>query len=109
MLAVSTCSEGQNRRKMVLSWLVVDVIFVLHHVLLHIFTIIAIVGQANGRELAPLMAFINMLILIPYAISMLVAVGFFPPILMYYNRIKNKTDIQNRKNGENIEILVIPA
>ena len=103
MLAVNLISDNiQNRTKVILSWLVIDAIFILHLLLVTIFTIVSITQLASGIDFSKtrpginywprrgggdfedLGAIINSIALAPFLISMIVAFGFFLPILAYY-------------------------
>ena len=92
MVSISIANaNGKNRLKVLLVWLLVQMMFVLHHVLLHIFTIISIHQAATSRgDLAPLETMIITIVLVPFTVTMLVSIGFFIPILLHYRRLKNE-------------------
>ena len=101
MLAISIANaNGKNRTKVLLTWLIVQLTFVMHHIILHIFSIMAMYIDATRRE-QEVGALINGIILIPFTISMLVAFSFFVPVLLYYRRLKREMEIE--KDNERTE------
>ena len=86
MLAINVGNINSPYKLRILDvWLHVQAIFIFHHILLHIFTFLSI---RPGRMS------INMIVLLPFMISMLVGILLFVFIFNYYRRIKNEMEME---------------
>ena len=83
-------------------------IFVLHHVLLHIFTILSLEVTSRIRsEFAGLGMVMSIVALVPFTISMLVSFSFIFAMFSYYRRLKDqiRRELDNAKMATPIPLL----
>ena len=103
MLAVRIGNVDNLRpTKVLLTWIIVDVIFIIHHILLHIFTISSIKSASrNLSDYADLGIAISVVVLLPFSISMLVSIGFIFPMISFYRCLRNKEE-QEKENARTV-------
>ena len=111
MLAVRVGNNNNLKQtKVVITWIIVDVIFIIHQILIHIFTISSIkTASTNLSDYSDLGVAISVIVLLPFTISMLVSVGFIFPIISLYRqlRIEEKEEKENARMVSPIPLMPI--
>ena len=105
MLAVRV---GSNLRqtKIVLTWIIVNSIFIVHHVLIHIFTISSIkTASRNLSDYAELGLAMSIVVLLPFTISMFVSIGFIFPIVSFYKQLRIEEEEEEQRNMEHARMV----
>ena len=103
MLAVRVGNNNNLKQtKVVITWIIVDVIFIIHQILIHIFTISSIkTASTNLSDYSDLGVAISVIVLLPFTISMLVSVGFIFPIISLYRQLR----IEEKEEKENARMI----
>ena len=100
MIAVRIGNVNNLRQtNVLLTWIIVDAIFIIHHILLHIFTISSL--KTASRSLSDyddLGVAISLVVLLPFTISMVVSIGFMFPMFSFYRSLRNEEE-QEKENA----------
>lgn len=115
MLAVRVGNiNNLKQTKIVLTWIIVDVVFIIHLILIHIFTISSIKDASTNlaslfKRPYELGVAMSVLVLLPFTISMLVSIGFIFPIISLYRqlRIEEKEEKENARMVSPIPLMPI--
>ena len=109
MLAVRVGNTNNLKRTQVLStWIIVDVIFIIHHILIHIFTLSSIKSASlKLSDYSDLGVAISVIVLLPFTISMLVSIGFIFPVISFYRqlRLEEKEEKECLRTGTPIPLV----
>ena len=100
MLAVRVGNiNNLNQTKVVLTWIIVDIVFIIHQILIHIFTISSIkTASTNLSEYPDVGVAMSVIVLLPFTISMLVSFGFLFPIISLYRQLRRE-EKQQKENA----------
>merc|ERR1712136_293331 len=103
MLAVRVGNNNNLKQtKVVITWIIVDVIFIIHQILIHVFTISYIkTASTNLSDYSDLGLAISVIVLLPFTISMIVSVGFIFPIISLYHQLR----IEEKEEKENARMI----
>ena len=97
------------RTKKILTWLIVQMIFIFHHIVLHIFTILSIEITSRSRsDFAALGVAMSTVVLIPFTISMLTSLSFIFPMFSYYRWLKEVTEKEKENARMATPIQLLP-
>jgi len=111
MLAVRVGNNNNLKQtKVVITWIIVDVIFIIHQILIHVFTISYIkTASTNLSDYSDLGLAISVIVLLPFTISMIVSVSFIFPIISLYRqlRIEEKEEKENARMVSPIPLMPI--